>query len=120
CSQNLRALFRRSCRMLQISTDIVCRVIDLAREFHAQEEVVIPSTSGGSEIDSDQAMQVLAAHADDLTYQQLKAEISDLEPQQQAEIVAILWLGRGDYDIEEWEDVRAQAREQWTPHTAEY
>ena len=106
--------------MLEISTDIVCRIIDLAKEFHAQEGVVIPATSGGSEIDSDQMMQTLAAHADDLTYQQLKAEIDDLEQRQQAELVALMWLGRGDYGVDEWEDIREQAQEQWTPHTAEY
>lgn len=106
--------------MLELSTGIVCRIVDLAREFQAQEGVVIPTTSGGSEIDSDQAMQVLAAHADDLTYQQLKAEIDDLEPRQQVELVALMWLGRGDYDASEWDDVREQAKEQWSAHTAEY
>ncbi len=106
--------------MLEVSTGIVCRIIDLAREFQAQEGVVIPATSGGSEIDSDAAMRILAAHADDLTYQQLKAEIDDLEQRQQIELVALTWLGRGDYTAEEWEDVREQAGEQWTSHTAEY
>ncbi len=106
--------------MLELSTGIVCRIVDQAREFQAQEGVVIPATSGGSEVDSDQAMQVLAAHAEDLTWQQLKAEIDDLEQSQQVELVALMWLGRGDYDADEWEDVREQAKEQWSPHTAEY
>lgn len=106
--------------MLEVSTGIVCRIIDRAKEFHAQEGVVFPETSGGSEIDSDQAMQVLAAHAEDLTFQELRAAISDLEPSQQAELVAIMWLGRGDFDTETFDEARAQARDQWTPHTAEY
>lgn len=106
--------------MLEVSTDIVCRIIDLVKEFQAQEGVVIPATSGGSELDSDAAMQVLAAHADDLTFQQLKTEIDDLEQRQQVELVALTWLGRGDYTAEEWQDVRQQAQEQWSPHTAEY
>ena len=106
--------------MLEVSTGIVCRIIDRAKEFHAQESVVFPETSGGSEIDSDQAMQVLAAHAEDLTFQELKAAIEDLEPRQQAELVAIMWLGRGDFDVDTFDDARAQAEEQWTSHTAEY
>ena len=61
--------------MLEVSTGIVCRIIDRAKEFHAQEGVVFPETSGGSEIDSDQAMQVLAAHAEDLTFQELRAAL---------------------------------------------
>lgn len=106
--------------MLELNPGIVCRIIDQAREFLAQEGVVIPETPGGSEIDSDQAMQVLAAHAGDLTYRQLKAAIDDLEARQQAELVALMWLGRGDYAPDEWEDIRRQAREQWSEHTAEY
>ncbi|HEX7048484.1 MAG TPA: DUF3775 domain-containing protein [Gammaproteobacteria bacterium] len=106
--------------MLELNPAIVCRIIDQAKEFQAQEGVVIPATDGGSEIDSDQAMQTLAAHTDDLTYQQLKAEIDDLEPRQQVELVALMWLGRGDYEADEWEDVRDQAKDQWSPHTAEY
>ncbi|HEX6929865.1 MAG TPA: DUF3775 domain-containing protein, partial [Gammaproteobacteria bacterium] len=47
-------------------------------------------------------------------------EIDDLEPVQQAELVSLMWLGRGDYDVDEWEDIRQQAKEQWTEHTAEY
>ena len=46
--------------------------------------------------------------------------INDLEPDQQVSIVALMWLGRGDYTIDEWDDVIAQAKEQWTDHTAEY
>lgn len=106
--------------MLEISTGIVCRIIDRAKEFHAQEGVVIPETSGGSEIDSDMGMQVLAAHVEDLTFQELKSEIDDLEPRQQAELVALMWLGRGDFDAESFGDAREQAKEQWTTHTAEY
>jgi hypothetical protein len=34
--------------------------------------------------------------------------------------VALMWLGRGDYDLEEWEDALEQARESWSAHTAEY
>jgi len=106
--------------MLEVSTGIVCRIIDRAKEFQAQESVVIPETSGGSEIDSDMAMQILAAHAGDLTFQEAKTEIDDLEPGQQAELVALMWLGRGDFDAETFNDARAQARERWTQHTAEY
>lgn len=106
--------------MLEISTGIVCRIIDRAREFHAQEGVVIPDTASGSELDSDQVMQVLAAHADDLTYQELKSSIQDLEPQQQVDLVSLMWVGRGDFDAGEFDEARQQAREQWTPHTADY
>ncbi|UCH53870.1 MAG: DUF3775 domain-containing protein, partial [Pseudomonadota bacterium] len=56
----------------------------------------------------------------DSTFAELTAEINDLEPDQQVTLVALMWLGRGDFDAEEWEDALAQARDQWKPNTAEY
>ncbi len=35
-------------------------------------------------------------------------------------LVALMWMGRGDYSIDEWEDAIEQAKDQWTDHTAEY
>ena len=31
-----------------------------------------------------------------------------------------MWLGRGDFGVEEWESALQQAREAWTPRTADY
>lgn len=104
--------------MLNISSGIVCEIIAKAREFHAKEEVVIPeepvSPSG------DWAVQVLANHEDDLTYQEVQETIDDLEPEQQMSLVALMWIGRGDFDAGEWDSVLEQAREMWTSHTAAY
>ena len=104
--------------MFEVNPDIVCRLIELAREFHAQEEVVIPEIRGNPS--GDWATQTLANHADDLTFQEFRSIIKDLEPDQQQQIVALLWVGRGDYVIDEWEEVLAQAADDWTPKTAEY
>jgi hypothetical protein len=35
-------------------------------------------------------------------------------------LVALMWLGRGDYALEEWEDALEFAEETYTDHTAEY
>jgi hypothetical protein len=104
--------------MLDLSSDIVRNVIDKAREFHGQEDVVIPGPSGSSS--GDWAMQVLASHSDDMSYQEVRSLIRDLEPDQQVSLVALMWLGRGDFTVDEWEDALAQAREQWNTRTAEY
>ena len=104
--------------MFEVNTDIVCRLIELAREFHAQEEVVIPEIKGNPS--GDWANQTLANHADDMTFQEFRSIVQDLEPDQQQQIVTLLWMGRGDYDVEEWEDAMAQAADDWTPRTAEY
>lgn len=95
--------------MLDLNPETVCRIIDKAHEFHAKEQVVIPEEPANPS--GDWARQVLADHADDPTYRELKSMIEDLEPDQQVSLVALMWLGRGDFDESEWNDALAQARE---------
>lgn len=105
--------------MLSINPDVVCAVIQKCHEFHAKETVSIPHENG-ADTDDDWAMQVLADHADDPTYAELKHVINELDPQEQVELVALLWLGRGDFSVEEWEEAITQAKDRWTRKTAEY
>lgn len=104
--------------MLSISLDTTCRLIDLAREFHAQEAVSFPDEPGDAS--GDWALQILADHVDDESFQEFKSIVDDLEPDQQHELVALLWLGREDYSRGEWQDALTQAADSWTPRTAEY
>lgn len=104
--------------MLDVNPETVCWVIAQIREFQAKEEVVIPEVSTSSS--EDWALQVLADHRDDLTYTEFKSVVSELEPVQQASLVALMWLGRGDYLASEWDAALRDARESWTPRTADY
>lgn len=105
--------------MLNINPDIVCLIIGKAQQFHAKEEVVIPEDSPLSPSD-DWSLQVLADHSEDPVYEELKASIDDLEPEQQIELVALMWTGRGDFDASEWKDAVKEATDEWTPRTADY
>lgn len=105
--------------MLSINPDIVCQIIDKAHQFHAKEDVVIPEDSPLSPSE-DWGMEVLADHVDDPTYAELKGVIDDLDPEQQIELVGLMWVGRGDFDASEWEDAIKEATGEWTPRTAEY
>lgn len=104
--------------MLELNPQIVCSVITAARQFQAKEEVVIPEPP--SNPGDDWALQVLADHADDLVFQEAKALIDDLEPDQQAALVALMWTGRGDFGVDEWRDAYAQAVGESNERTAEY
>jgi hypothetical protein len=106
--------------MLNVRLETLCFVIAKAREFQAKEEVVIPETP--SSPSDDWALQVLADHIDDMSLQETKACVEDLDPEQQAEIIALMWLGRGDYSLDEWESATADARDHYEDHdnTAEY
>ena len=104
--------------MLKINPDTVCRLIDLAHEFHGQEAVVIPEVPDSPS--GDWAVQMLADHAGDTTLEEFKSILDDLDPEQQQQVVALLWLGRGDYSLEEWDDALQEAADQWNETTAEY
>ncbi len=104
--------------MLTLNPDTVLAIIDRAHQIHVKEAVTFPELSLSPT--EDWAQQILADHADDPARLALQTEIEDLEPDQQVELVALTWLGRGDYAIEEWEDVIALAKERWNSRTAEY
>ena len=104
--------------MLDVNPDTVCFLISKAREFHAKEEVVIPDMPDSPA--EDWGRQVLADHAGDWTLEEFKATFNDLDPDQQQTVVALFWLGRGDFSVEEWEDAVKEAGEEWTTETAEY
>lgn len=104
--------------MLELNPETVCFLIDKAREFHAKEAVVIPEEPTQSS--GDWARQVLADHAGDASYQEFQAAVRDLEPDQQVAIVALMWLGRGDFGPDEWQNALDQAKDAWTPETADY
>lgn len=103
--------------MLDLNPERVCNIIQLAHEFHAKEAVVIPEVPNNP--GDDWALQVLADHLDDATYRQLKYAIDDLEPDQQAQLLALFWLGREDYSLEEWEEAVRIARDNLSASTAE-
>lgn len=105
--------------MLNVSGETVCRLIELSRAFQAQESVTFPDDASGS-MDEADANQLLAAHEDDASLAEFRTVVADLEPDQQTEVVALLWLGRGDFSDEEWEEACQLARDEWTPATADY
>ena len=104
--------------MISVNPETVQFVIDKAQEFHAKEQVSIPEEPLSPA--DDWARQVLADHVDDPTYEELVATINDLDPDQQVCLVALMWLGRGDYAIEEWEVALEMAQERRSGPTADY
>lgn len=104
--------------MLETSPEKICYVIVKAREFDVPEDVV--EEDPGSDAVDEGFRSVLAAYPDDPTYQELKAFLDDLNEDEQAEMVALVWLGRGDYDAQDWETILTEARERHTGPTTEY
>jgi hypothetical protein len=106
--------------MPDISTDKVCYLIVKAREFDVKVDVEEPDP-GGNPTDSDSS-EILQDYADDPTLQEIKTFVDDLNEDEQIDLVALMWLGRGDFDTSEREDARTEAiraRDEHG-HTAEY
>ena len=69
------------------------------------------SPDSGSNPSDDEGPATLQDNPDNLTRAEIEAEIEDLEPDQQAELVALMWIGRGDMEPEEWEEALELAAE---------
>lgn len=95
--------------MLTIALEKVCFLIVKAREFDAKIEPVI-SDPGDNPTDDD-ARETLFDSADDATAEEIAGLIESLNIDEQAEVLALVWLGSGDYDVEEWEQALADARD---------
>ena len=104
--------------MLNLNPDTVCFLISKARVFHCKEDVVIPEVPDSPS--DDWALQALADHRGDAVFQEFESTIDDLEPDQQQEVVALMWMGRGEFSVDEWEQAREEARNSWTENTADY
>jgi len=105
--------------MLNINPDTVCFIIAKAREFQAKEGVVIPEDIPDSPSDN-WAMQILADHDNDHTLDEIQGAINDLDDDALVELVALMWLGRGDYTIDEWATAVSDAVDERSDHTAKY
>ncbi len=105
---------------LQTSVEKICFVILKAREFDVQEEVV--ENDPASNMSDDNFREVLEAYPDDPTREELKSLIDDMNVDEQAEMVALVWLGRGDYGdgASGWGQAVRDARDRKAGSTSEY
>lgn len=104
--------------MLTIDPDKVCHIIVKARQIDAKVEVVEPDP--GSNMAEDDMLEVLEDYGDDATEAELTAFIDSLNVDEQAELVALAWIGRGSFDKEEWQEALAEARHAQNDRTAQY
>ncbi|CAN5860752.1 DUF3775 domain-containing protein [soil metagenome] len=106
---------------LIISAESVCFVIVKAREIDA-EDLMTEDDSEAEETDDDEIDEDIEAveEADSEAAQELRGFISALGEDEQTDLVALLWLGRGDGTLEEWDDLREEADRQHNSRTAAY
>ena len=100
-----------------LNPETVRFIIDKAHEFQIKDEVVFVDEPTGP---GDFAEDLFAEVASDPTFIELKTTIEDLEPDQQVSLVSLMWVGRGDYAVDEWEQAYAHAGDSWNERTADY
>ncbi|WEX90480.1 DUF3775 domain-containing protein [Sinorhizobium garamanticum] len=103
---------------LSISPEKVCYFIVKAREFDVKDAVTDPDPA--SNASDDNMASVLEDQPDDPVEAELASAIWALNEDEQIDLVALTWLGRGDGKLEDWDDIRAQATESHNNRTAAY
>jgi Protein of unknown function (DUF3775) len=103
---------------LSISTEKVCFVIAKAEEFDAKDVVTEPDP--GSNPADDKMLSVLEDHNDDPVVAEIAGVINAMTEDEQVDLVALMWLGRGDGTLAEWDELRAEAARAHNKHTARY
>lgn len=100
--------------MLQISPEKIAHVIVRARELDAK---VGNWDAPGDSMDSD---SILESRAGDATEDELRAFIAGLNEDEQASLVAVMWIGRETYGADELEEAIDTARAEATAPTEDY
>ena len=103
---------------LAISPEKVAAIIAKARQFDVKDVVTDPDS--GSNASDDAMLSVLEDHPSDPSRAELAAMIRGLNEDEQIDLVALAWLGRGDGDIDDWQDIRREADRAHNRRTARY
>ena len=96
--------------------ETLCRLILRAKEMEAQVPAADPDEDPDNVDDfdddaEDQALSVLEDELNSGVEEEIRATLDDLADDQLAEMLALAWVGRGTYDVSEWEDAFAEAAE---------
>src|SRR5204863_6245175 len=92
---------------LRISSEKVCDLIEAAREIAG----LVPSTAGDHTTTGDDSKLKTIEGDPDTDGRRLEAIefIAGLNVEEQTDLLALIWLGRGDYEIGEWDEALAEA-----------
>ena len=109
---------RKSPPALNLPLDGIAFIIVKAREYDVKEEGSDPDD--GSNPTDDGQTDVLTNKGDDPVREELLGAIRGLNDDERIKLVALAWLGRGTYDIDEWKEAVATAKTEHSRRTAEY
>jgi Protein of unknown function (DUF3775) len=105
--------------MLVIPLEKLAYIIAKAREFDV-EVPAEPRPATGSDGPDEDEREALFDTPDNLAEQELRDAIDGLGATERQEVLALMWLGRGDYDTESWPEALRQARETANGNLTDY
>lgn len=104
--------------MLTIPLEKLAYIIEKAREFDV-EVAPVNEHSGANLADEDMA-DILEDTRSNPSYEELVGAIDSLNDDELDELIALTWLGRGDYTKAEWKQALAAAHQRHNKREAEY
>ncbi len=92
--------------------DTLCRIILRAREYEAQTASDYDPGEDPDNVDDEQegALSVLEDDINDSVEEELRAAFEDLGEDQLAEVIAFCWVGKGTYDVADWDEAMEEAQ----------
>jgi hypothetical protein len=103
---------------VSIDPEQVCFIIIKAKELDAKVEPDDPGS--GSNPADDRQIDILEDFADDPTLKELRGAIEALNDDQRAELLAMVWIGRGDFGAADWRQALVEAGETVTRSFVSY
>ena len=99
--------------MLNVSLDKIRFIVAKARELDVK--VAPEGLDDGSSME-----RILEDYPDDATLDELRGFLRAQSDDELRELLALTWIGRGDFSAEEWCDVLGQVRDVRNQHTVDY
>jgi hypothetical protein len=101
---------------LQIAPEKVGWLILKARAYDTKVAPLIPADESS---DDDEA-ELIENRENDPDVAEIAGFVRGLNEDEETDLVALAWVGRGTFDIEDWEEARRTARQEKTTRTERY
>lgn len=104
--------------MLTVNPEVACYIVAKAREFNVK--VDLDDLASGSNPTDDGALDVFQAFAGDPTIEELRGAIDGMNEDESRDLVALMWIGRGDFEKDQWREAQAHAETIPPPDRSRY
>lgn len=103
---------------LNISVEKIRDIVLLAREFDLAEFSDEPDSGWDTAASADP--ETLLDEGEDPTEAELRELIDDLNDDEIVDLIALAWVGRGDFGRAEWPEARSLARQRHGEKSSDY